>query len=174
MGLFGGCAKSPSPNLVASFFGSLGLHPEWRDVDPLGYIFDGAIRCREKHQFGAYMQKGGIPPDRGCDGASLVSRYFGARKFCFVNNISCLYPTYIRGEAHLAAGPGTATAAEFERILDQQRHCAELLDGSIGVPRGLGPLRSRLVVSFNEEYVQRIARYNFPLHISRFTARGRA
>jgi hypothetical protein len=54
MGLFGGCGKSPSPNLVASFFGSLGLHPEWRDVDPLGYIFDGAIRCREKHQFGAY------------------------------------------------------------------------------------------------------------------------
>ena len=36
----------------------------------------------------------------------------------FVNNISCLYPTYIRGEAYLAAGQGKSTAAEFQKILD--------------------------------------------------------
>jgi serine/threonine protein kinase/tetratricopeptide (TPR) repeat protein len=36
----------------------------------------------------------------------------------FVANISCLYPTYIRGEAYLAAGQGTAAAAEFQKILD--------------------------------------------------------
>jgi serine/threonine protein kinase/tetratricopeptide (TPR) repeat protein len=36
----------------------------------------------------------------------------------FVNNISCLYPTYIRGEAYLAAGQGGSAAAEFQRILD--------------------------------------------------------
>ncbi len=36
----------------------------------------------------------------------------------FVNNISCLYPTYIRGEAYLAAGQGTAAASEFQKILD--------------------------------------------------------
>jgi len=36
----------------------------------------------------------------------------------FNNNISCLYPTYIRGEAYLAAGQGTAAAAEFRKILD--------------------------------------------------------
>ncbi len=36
----------------------------------------------------------------------------------FVINISCLYPTYIRGEAYLAAGQGTAAAAEFQKILD--------------------------------------------------------
>jgi len=36
----------------------------------------------------------------------------------FVNNISCLYPTYVRGEAYLAAGQGTAAAAEFQKILD--------------------------------------------------------
>ncbi len=35
----------------------------------------------------------------------------------FVNNISCLYPTYVRGEAYLAAGQGSA-AAEFQKILD--------------------------------------------------------
>ena len=36
----------------------------------------------------------------------------------FVNNISCLYPTYVRGEAYLAAGQGSAAAAEFQKILD--------------------------------------------------------
>jgi hypothetical protein len=36
----------------------------------------------------------------------------------FVANISCLYPTYIRGEAYLAAGQGGAAAAEFQKILD--------------------------------------------------------
>jgi tetratricopeptide (TPR) repeat protein len=36
----------------------------------------------------------------------------------FVNNLSCLYPTYIRGEAYLVAGQGTQAAAEFQKILD--------------------------------------------------------
>jgi DNA-binding winged helix-turn-helix (wHTH) protein/tetratricopeptide (TPR) repeat protein len=36
----------------------------------------------------------------------------------FVNNISCLYPAYVRGEAYLAAGQGSAAAAEFQKILD--------------------------------------------------------
>jgi len=36
----------------------------------------------------------------------------------FVNNISCLYPVYVRGEAYLAAGQGSAAAAEFQKILD--------------------------------------------------------
>jgi len=36
----------------------------------------------------------------------------------FVINLSCLYPTYIRGEAYLAAGQGKESAAEFQKILD--------------------------------------------------------
>jgi serine/threonine protein kinase len=36
----------------------------------------------------------------------------------FVNNLSCLYHVYIRGEAYLAAGQGNAAAAEFQKILD--------------------------------------------------------
>ena len=36
----------------------------------------------------------------------------------FVLNLSCLYPTYIRGEAQLAAGDGAAAAVEFQKILD--------------------------------------------------------
>jgi hypothetical protein len=36
----------------------------------------------------------------------------------FVNNVSCLYPTFVRGQAHLAAGQGKEAAAEFQKILD--------------------------------------------------------
>jgi tetratricopeptide (TPR) repeat protein len=36
----------------------------------------------------------------------------------FTVNASCLYPTYIRGEAYLAAGEGSAGASEFQKILD--------------------------------------------------------
>ena len=36
----------------------------------------------------------------------------------FVTNLSCLYPTYIRGEAYLTAGRGTEAAVEFQKILD--------------------------------------------------------
>jgi serine/threonine protein kinase/Tfp pilus assembly protein PilF len=36
----------------------------------------------------------------------------------FVNNISCLYPTYVRGETYLAAGQGKDAAGEFQKILD--------------------------------------------------------
>jgi DNA-binding winged helix-turn-helix (wHTH) protein len=36
----------------------------------------------------------------------------------FVNNVSCLYPVYVRGEAYMVAGQGNAAAAEFQKILD--------------------------------------------------------
>jgi eukaryotic-like serine/threonine-protein kinase len=36
----------------------------------------------------------------------------------FAINISCLYPVYVRGEAYLAAGQGSAAAAEFQKVLD--------------------------------------------------------
>ena len=36
----------------------------------------------------------------------------------FVANVSCLYPTYVRGEAYLAARQSTQAATEFQKILD--------------------------------------------------------
>jgi eukaryotic-like serine/threonine-protein kinase len=36
----------------------------------------------------------------------------------FSNNISCLYPIYIRGQSYLAARQGSAAVAEFQKILD--------------------------------------------------------
>jgi hypothetical protein len=36
----------------------------------------------------------------------------------FVANISCLYWTYVRGQAYLAAGQGKEAAAEFQKLID--------------------------------------------------------
>jgi len=36
----------------------------------------------------------------------------------FVANISCLYPTYVRGESYLAAGQGKAAADEFQKVIN--------------------------------------------------------
>jgi eukaryotic-like serine/threonine-protein kinase len=38
----------------------------------------------------------------------------------FVANISRLYHLYVRGEAYLAAGQGSAAALEFKKILDHR------------------------------------------------------
>ena len=39
-------------------------------------------------------------------------------QIAFVNNLSCLYPVYVHGEAYPAARQGSAAAAEFQKILD--------------------------------------------------------
>ena len=39
-------------------------------------------------------------------------------QFAFLTNVTCLYPTYIRGEAYLAQGQGTQAAVEFQKIVD--------------------------------------------------------
>ena len=36
----------------------------------------------------------------------------------FIANLSCLYPTYIRGQANLAVGDGAAAVVEFQKIID--------------------------------------------------------
>jgi tetratricopeptide (TPR) repeat protein len=36
----------------------------------------------------------------------------------FINNLSCLYPNYIRGETFLAAGQPVDAAAQFQKIID--------------------------------------------------------
>jgi hypothetical protein len=39
-------------------------------------------------------------------------------QIAFISNLSCLYPVYVRGQAYLATGQGSAAAAEFQKILD--------------------------------------------------------
>ncbi len=56
-------------------------------------------------------------PDAALDRLKDASR-IDLGQIQFINNISCLYPVYIRGQAYLAAGKGSEAAAEFQRILD--------------------------------------------------------
>ena len=62
---------------------------------------------------------------------------FGAIQFA--NSISCLYPTYIRGQTYLVAGQGTAAAAEFQKILD---HSGVVWNCWTGVLARLGVARA--------------------------------
>src|SRR6202167_524407 len=62
---------------------------------------------------------------------------FGAIQF--VNNLSCLYHVYVRGEAYLAAGQGSAAAPEFQKILDHSGIVWNCWTGALahlGVARG--------------------------------------
>jgi len=63
----------------------------------------------------------------------------------FVNNISCLYHVYVRGEAYLAAGQGEEAAAEFQEIIDHSGIVWNCWTGALahlGVARANG-LQSR-------------------------------
>jgi tetratricopeptide (TPR) repeat protein len=67
---------------------------------------------------------------------------FGA--IAFVNNISCLYPTFIRGEAYLALGQASAAAAEFQKIID---HSAIVWNCWTGALAHLGVARANALQS---------------------------
>ena len=56
----------------------------------------------------------------------------------FTLNPSCLYPTYIKGQAHLAFGQGTEAAAEFLKIRDHSGmvwNCSTGALAHIGIAR---------------------------------------
>jgi len=50
----------------------------------------------------------------------------------FANYPSCLYQVYVRGEAYLAAGQGSAAAAEFQKIIDHSGIVVNCWEGSVG------------------------------------------
>jgi Tfp pilus assembly protein PilF len=60
--------------------------------------------------------------DHGNSAAALAALpEIGAMEFgqiSFLNNLSCLYPAYVRGNAYLAAKQGAQAAVEFQKILD--------------------------------------------------------
>ena len=62
----------------------------------------------------------------------------------FVLNISCLYPTYIRGDAYLAGGQGKEAAAEFQKILD---HSGIVWNCWTGALAHLGVARANAMVA---------------------------
>jgi eukaryotic-like serine/threonine-protein kinase len=59
-------------------------------------------------------------PEHALDGfqAMMPPIEFGATMF--IPTVSCLYPTYVRGEAYLAAGQSSAAASEFQKIVDHR------------------------------------------------------
>jgi eukaryotic-like serine/threonine-protein kinase len=62
----------------------------------------------------------------------------------FGANISCLYNVYVRGEAYLAAGQGTAAATEFQKIID---HSGVVWNCWTGTLAHLGVARANAVQS---------------------------
>lgn len=64
-----------------------------------------------------------LDPNRGdsADAVAALDRALPPSEYgqiIFVANLSCLYPTYIRGQAYFASGDGLAAAAEFQKIID--------------------------------------------------------
>ncbi len=66
----------------------------------------------------------------------------------FVINISCLYPVYVRGEAYLTAGQGSAAAAEFQKILN---HSGIVWNCWTGALAHLGVARANALQSRNSK-----------------------
>jgi serine/threonine protein kinase/tetratricopeptide (TPR) repeat protein len=62
----------------------------------------------------------------------------------FLLNISCLYPTYIRGKAYLEVGQGNAAAAEFQKIID---HSGIVWNCGTGALAHLGVARANALQS---------------------------
>ena len=62
----------------------------------------------------ALNQRNPVDALKSLQAASAIE--FG--QILFVANLSCLYPTYNRGEAYLAVGQGKEAAVEFQKILD--------------------------------------------------------
>src|SRR6266550_1424597 len=66
----------------------------------------------------------------------------------FGTNLSCLYPTYIRGQAYLASGQGKESAAEFQKILD---HSGIVWNCWTGALARLGVARANALQSRNSQ-----------------------
>ncbi len=85
-----------------------------RETLPAGHADAVALAACDSGAIGAGQKESGSRPE--CPASCSHPSSWG--KFAFVNNISCLYHVYVRGEAYLAAGQGSAAAAEFQKILD--------------------------------------------------------
>jgi eukaryotic-like serine/threonine-protein kinase len=57
-------------------------------------------------------------PAEAIEHLQLASPPIEYGQIVFISQISCLYPTYVRGQAYLAAGKGKEAVDEFQKILD--------------------------------------------------------
>ena len=86
------------------------LGPRLSETLPAGHADAVALAARDSGAIGAGQK------EPGCRPASCFPHRVGANPVR--SHISCLYHVYVRGEAYLAAGQGSAAAAEFQKILD--------------------------------------------------------
>jgi hypothetical protein len=64
----------------------------------------------------------------------------------FIAQTTCLYPTYLRGQAYLVTGQGKEAAAEFQKILD---HSGLMLNCWTGALARLGVARANALEAMN-------------------------
>jgi hypothetical protein len=62
--------------------------------------------------------------------------------------ISCLYPTYIKGQAYLAAGQGRSAAGEFQKIIDHSGLVSNCWTGALA---HLGVARANALEAKSQE-----------------------
>ena len=101
---------------------------------------------------------------RGCPTVARPPLELGTVTFSANASGSCLYPTYIRGQAYLEGGNGRAAAAEFDKILD---HTGVIWNCWTGALARLGKARAdalearaALGVDADAARVRAIAEYN--------------
>jgi len=68
----------------------------------------------------------------------------------FSSNTSCLHPAYLRGEAYLAAGQGTAAAGEFQKIIDHSGLVGNCWTGALA---HLGVARANALLAISSQGV---------------------
>ncbi len=74
-------------------------------------------------------------------------RPLSTAQIAFIAQISCLYPTYIRGQAYLAAGQGKEAATEFQKIPDHSEQGVDSL--LVGALARLGVARANALQAKN-------------------------
>ena len=108
-----------------------GARPE--QAFPVGYAGADALAPRDSSASGGRPQK-------AIAGLEYLQAPLPSNLGKFLlTNVSCLYPTYVRGEAYLAAGQGKPAAEEFQKILDHDGLVWNCWTGSLahlGVARG--------------------------------------
>jgi serine/threonine protein kinase/tetratricopeptide (TPR) repeat protein len=84
-------------------------------------------------------------------------------QIAFVNSTSCLFHVYVRGEAYLAAGQGSAAAAEFQKILDHSGIVWNCWTGALahlGVARA-NALQARTSQGADADAARRLQRFSY-------------
>jgi tetratricopeptide (TPR) repeat protein len=92
-------------------------------------------------------------------------------QIAFVANISCLYPTYIHGEAYLAAGQGKEAAAEFQKIID---HSGIVWNCWTGALAHLGVARANALGTARVGTAAHVGTGDSPVHAEQSSAADRA